>query len=1455
MLSARNGHLEAVLSLIKNGADVEATDVHGQTALFKAVRATKLVILRALLDAKANCNHADTRGATPMHMAVEMDNGEIIQLLHDFGGRLEAKTNSRSQFPNMTPLRLSCSINSMEATATLLELGADVNSRDDKKATPMLAALSRKKAGLLKLVLDYGPNLYVTSSLTEGVLPLSYAAGKLGPQFLKLLIDAKVDVNRPDVGGKTALHFAARTNNVNAVKFLLANGADYTIRDKAHRDAAQYGKRYGATDAVKVLEAAWTKGGGSGAASTDPMAGVKKSYTILKKLGEGAFGKVLLVKHKRTGVEYACKFIKRKKLSESSEAYLDTEIEIMRTVPHSGICQLHEVIKSKLSVCLILEVLRGGDVLRRIVENDMLNEREAARVIRSVASTLGFLHNLGIIHRDLKPDNLMYRSEAKDSTVVIVDFGVAKHLADAEEYANSACGTPLYLAPEVITGPRYTHACDMWSLGVIMYVMLSGRPPFFAKDRGQLFKKIKAGAFKFPAKYWKDVSEDAKDLIRKLLVLDPKKRIGPTEIAKHPWIMQESGLQFQMSVTRVNQIASEAQNDAFDEGCAALERAVNFLVSVRRFCECFDIGKVDGNALRILGAMRQRSMMTNRRGGRGRKVDALKDSPRRSYTPVRGLEKLRNELSSKPLSPMMVVKVRGFDGQYVLERQYEGSIGDMKDHWWVTGPEGQMHVAAATDIVQVDKKGRALISLKRQSSYKPGASTVDVSDVRLSQDLEIAYPPAKAGRKLRWSMLAPREDLVDIMNKEYRVLVMFWNHLRLFQKQFLQAAKDSKEDPKVVQLKMVSEARRIQLMFLKPGASLTVKQIPDEVLRALDTKITKQVVSANMFASAIRQCYKLIKSSLWENLNVLATRFREKFEECKKTDMIRSISMTKRLSLVLPRRLLSLMGTIRPPNMKTVSSKALILEGNVRIASVVDEEATDDLRGRIEKILESKKYNDLEVLAKVVGEGSELLVPGRSLEYANMVRKKSGGLFGSMSERMLVLCNDVIAWFIPQKLKMRHYLPLNEFTFETVADDPCRFIFVHKPGSKKKSYEFVVQTATEVKIWQKFIAKKQAEFKEQKSQSQNQQSVLESIKNSKERTRERLKRRTLRELVRHLKHGVEIKDRNARMKSHADCFVGEEAVKWMLAEELVPNENAAVQICNDLLVHNYIEHVTREHGFRNNKFLYRINGRTLRAGSKAGAITNAANGGTLGKGSMSRSAFSRAGASNRIRWTDCRASIRWKAEGRSDIPLPVLVLAADDFEGPADEVPLQDAAIQADAKEATKLRVIPGGQNVTDSLMFEEYQIQCDSEKERDEWVKNLSALATDKKQQIKTLMLLIERVANRITTVVSIFQTHVHREVGDAKAAASVLAKDDETTRVLVGGKMLPISTEVAVLKPNTFFYPTNMRAALEATILESVDAFFGLLMEDLWSDQYSSLLKLVTTQTRISEPTSETS
>merc|ERR1712073_288940 len=188
---------------------------------------------------------------------------------------------------------------------------------------------------------------------------------------------------------------------------------------------------------------------------------------------------------------------------------------------------------------LVLELLAGGELFESVVKKRCYTETEAANVIRQVARACQYMHQRGVIHRDLKPENLVYLDEG-NTQICVTDFGLAKFVNYEGGLMKTACGTPGYVAPEILKQKQYDSQVDLWSIGVILYILLCGFPPFVEKNLRGLYRVIRKGQYSFPDPFWEKVSPEAKDCVKKLLVVDPDKRLTATQLLKHPWVTNTS---------------------------------------------------------------------------------------------------------------------------------------------------------------------------------------------------------------------------------------------------------------------------------------------------------------------------------------------------------------------------------------------------------------------------------------------------------------------------------------------------------------------------------------------------------------------------------------------------------------------------------------------------------------------------------------------------------------------------------------------------------------------------------------------------------------------------------------------------------------------------------------------------------------------------------------------------
>eukprot|EP00808_Paulinella_micropora_P027703 g19886.t1 len=260
----------------------------------------------------------------------------------------------------------------------------------------------------------------------------------------------------------------------------------------------------------------------------------KRKYKVKYCFARGSFGAVYKATRRSDGSVVAIKKILKKNLDEEEIKNVKTEVMLMGRIDHPYCVKFFEVYETKKKFYLIMEYLDGGEIFDRIMLEGTFSEKRAAQITRQITNGLAYLHGIGIVHRDIKPANVIFDSHAPESDVKLVDFGLAADWKPGTAL-KEPCGTPEYAAPEVLR-QKYDNRADFWSLGVLVFVMLSGTLPFPDKDNRVKFKKIKKGQYEFKEKYWRGISEDAKDLVRNLLIVDPNKRLDAKGILGHKWI-------------------------------------------------------------------------------------------------------------------------------------------------------------------------------------------------------------------------------------------------------------------------------------------------------------------------------------------------------------------------------------------------------------------------------------------------------------------------------------------------------------------------------------------------------------------------------------------------------------------------------------------------------------------------------------------------------------------------------------------------------------------------------------------------------------------------------------------------------------------------------------------------------------------------------------------------------
>jgi calcium/calmodulin-dependent protein kinase I len=254
-----------------------------------------------------------------------------------------------------------------------------------------------------------------------------------------------------------------------------------------------------------------------------------------QQLKSGSFATVCRGTHRATGRKVAIKCVLRKELPPSDDAAIYDEVAILSSLSHPHIVPLIDFFDEKDCYFLVMELMSGGDLFDRIGKKKSYSEADARDLIVKMLKAVAYCHMRKIAHCDMKPKNLLLMSDDNDSFIKLADFGFAARV-HAPKSLSKQCGTPFFVAPEILLRKGYDQQSDMWSVGCIIYLLLAGNLPFMGRSQKELFRKIVAGKYEFEGEDWEHISDDAKDLVRKCLVLNPDDRITASQAVRHKWL-------------------------------------------------------------------------------------------------------------------------------------------------------------------------------------------------------------------------------------------------------------------------------------------------------------------------------------------------------------------------------------------------------------------------------------------------------------------------------------------------------------------------------------------------------------------------------------------------------------------------------------------------------------------------------------------------------------------------------------------------------------------------------------------------------------------------------------------------------------------------------------------------------------------------------------------------------
>jgi len=261
---------------------------------------------------------------------------------------------------------------------------------------------------------------------------------------------------------------------------------------------------------------------------------IHDEYTLLDPpIGKGSFGEVRRAIHIKSNITRAVKIIRIESMTNEEQERVKNEINVLKTIDHPHIMKIIEFYQDPTYFYIVTEFFNGGELFEKIISLKHFSERKAAQTIKQILSAVNYCHRLKIVHRDLKPENILYESKKEDSLLKVIDFGTSRYF-DPCQQMKQKFGTPYYIAPEVLKG-NYTEKCDVWSCGVILYILLCGTPPFNGQNDKEIMDSVAQGIYDFDAPEWAEVSDSAQALIRKMLKYDPEERYSAKQVLDDPW--------------------------------------------------------------------------------------------------------------------------------------------------------------------------------------------------------------------------------------------------------------------------------------------------------------------------------------------------------------------------------------------------------------------------------------------------------------------------------------------------------------------------------------------------------------------------------------------------------------------------------------------------------------------------------------------------------------------------------------------------------------------------------------------------------------------------------------------------------------------------------------------------------------------------------------------------------
>ncbi|OMJ80209.1 hypothetical protein SteCoe_19570 [Stentor coeruleus] len=325
-------------------------------------------------------------------------------------------------------------------------------------------------------------------------------------------------------------------------------------------------------------------------------------YTIEQKLGAGSFGFVRAGISKANGEKRAIKSINKKKISDDMKerSKFFSEVDILMRMDHPNIVQLYEFFEDENYYHLVTEFVIGGELLDFIIKEKCLSEPVAASFMKQLLSGISYCHENNIVHRDLKPENLLLDRRSSDAVLKIIDFGTSQ-IFKRNESMTHKYGTVLYVAPEVLEG-SYDEKCDIWSCGVILYILLSGRPPYSGRSEEEIIGKILYGRYSLESPEWKNVSSEAKSLVKQMLHKEAYMRISAQQALNHEWIVRNMSSSQPTTGSEENKKNSLENLQNFRAECKLQQAVLTFIASqlvtkeqTKKFIDAFKVLDKNGD--------------------------------------------------------------------------------------------------------------------------------------------------------------------------------------------------------------------------------------------------------------------------------------------------------------------------------------------------------------------------------------------------------------------------------------------------------------------------------------------------------------------------------------------------------------------------------------------------------------------------------------------------------------------------------------------------------------------------------------------------------------------------------------------------------------------------------------------------------------------------------------------